>query len=111
MSSRNTSPVLDRVLKAGLVTPALALTILAGAAFAQQGGISGRVYEVIVEPVEDEAGQQDRRDRRAESPARTRGGTRPARSRRSACRRWSANLGAAFALMPPVGSPVFETSV
>lgn len=50
--SNNT--VVDRILRAGLTTPALALTILAGAAFAQSGGGSGRAYEVIVETDEAE---------------------------------------------------------
>ncbi|MFI4917460.1 MAG: PDZ domain-containing protein [Phycisphaerales bacterium JB060] len=55
IQSNNT--VVDRIMRAGLATPALALTILAGAAFAQSGGGSGRAYEVIVET--DEAGDAD----------------------------------------------------
>jgi|GEM_PF-4618049 len=42
------SNTIDRIMRVGLATPALALTIVAGAAMAQQGG-AGRAYEVIVE--------------------------------------------------------------
>lgn len=40
---------IDRMMRIGLATPALALTIVAGAALAQQGGSSSGTYEVIVE--------------------------------------------------------------
>ena len=53
MSSRSTSPVLDRIMKAGLATPALALTIVAGAALAQQQATGSRMYEVIIESVDE----------------------------------------------------------
>lgn len=47
INSSNTK--IDRIMRIGLATPALALTIVAGAALAQQGGSSGGAYEVIVE--------------------------------------------------------------
>jgi len=77
MNNRSNSPALDRILRAGLVTPALALTIIAGAAFAQQGGMGGRVYEVIIESQdrENEAQHDQRADeeRRASERAESRG--------------------------------------
>lgn len=45
---RSSNTTIDRIMRVGLATPALALTIVAGAAVAQQGGSSG-TYEVIVE--------------------------------------------------------------
>lgn len=56
----SSNTVVDRIVRAGLATPALALTILAGAAFAQTGGGSGRAYEVIVDtPREQQADKKD----------------------------------------------------
>lgn len=49
----SSNTMIDRIVRAGVATPALALTILAGAAFAQSGGGSGRAYEVIVETDQD----------------------------------------------------------
>lgn len=54
---------IDRILRTGLATPALVLTILAGAAFAQQGGMVGRTYEVIIENKEDQQAQRAQQDR------------------------------------------------
>jgi hypothetical protein len=45
----SSNPIITRILRTGLATPALALTIVAGAAMAQQGGGAGRAYEVIIE--------------------------------------------------------------
>lgn len=57
----SSNTVVDRIVRAGLATPALALTILAGAAFAQTGGGIGRAYEVIVETdaPQDKADKKD----------------------------------------------------
>lgn len=55
----SSNTVVDRIVRAGLATPALALTILAGAAFAQTGGGSGRAYEVIVDARQERADKKD----------------------------------------------------
>lgn len=55
MMNQNTNQKIDRMLRAGVTAPALVLTILAGAAFAQQAGMSGRTYEVIIESADPPA--------------------------------------------------------
>lgn len=56
---RSSNTTIDRIMRVGLATPALALTIVAGAAVAQQGGSSG-TYEVIVETeAQDKADKAD----------------------------------------------------
>lgn len=55
----SSNTMVDRIVRTGLATPALALTILAGAAFAQTGGGSGRAYEVIVDAPQDTADKKD----------------------------------------------------
>jgi hypothetical protein len=45
----NSNSMIDRITRLGLATPAMALAMLAGAAFAQQGGGSGGAYEVIID--------------------------------------------------------------
>lgn len=63
MNLNSNSSMIDRVLRNGLATPALALTVLAGAAFAQQGGMGGRTYEVVIETPGQQAEKQERRVR------------------------------------------------
>lgn len=59
---RSSNTTIDRIMRVGLATPALALTIVAGAAVAQQGGSSG-TYEVIVETeAQDKADKADKAD-------------------------------------------------
>ena len=52
MTNSTHNTMIDRILRTGLATPAMALTVIAGAAFAQQGGMGGRTYEVIIESPE-----------------------------------------------------------
>lgn len=59
------SNTIDRIMRAGLATPALALTIVAGAAMAQHGGGAGRTYEVIIDTDRQEKADEAPRARAA----------------------------------------------